>query len=112
MEMDFKIVMALVFGNGVVLAIFYYAFTSKVKEIARTEAKETRHEFEVFEIKIENRLISMDARITENSKNVSLLDRDYSSIKGISETFVKRIEIALTEIHNRIDKVLENQAKK
>ena len=71
MDMDLKIVLTLVVGNGVVLSVFYYAFTSKIKEIARHEARETREEFDIFESKIETNFVMRNAmlkqiRITHN----------------------------------------------
>ena len=112
MDMDLKIVLTLVVGNGVVLSVFYYAFTSKIKEIARHEARETREEFDIFESKIETRLLAMEMRTNTNQEKISLVSLEVSTLKQMSENFSNRIEKALDGIHDRIDKVLETLAKK
>jgi SMC interacting uncharacterized protein involved in chromosome segregation len=112
MDMDLKIVLTLVLGNGVVLSVFYYAFTSKIKEIARNEAKETKEEFDIFENKIETRLLAMDMRINANQEKISLINQEVASIKQSTDAFSARIEKALFTIHERIDKILEKLADK
>jgi predicted RNase H-like nuclease (RuvC/YqgF family) len=112
MDMDLKIVSTLVIGNGVVLSIFYYAFTSKIKEIARNEAKETKQEFESFETKIETRLLAMDEHIHKNIRDISNLQSETSALSKAFERITSRIEQALSKIDDRVDKILERLSEK
>lgn len=108
--MDFKVDASFLLSlipNAIIIAVFYYAFSRKIKDVVdeamREKEKDLVNAIEKLELRYEQRLVMMDAKLHSTEQNLS----NTKEIVRTLETHNMHILKAIDDIKESLAKLVE-----
>lgn len=111
--MDFKIDISVLFAiipNTIIIAVFYYAFSRKIKDIVDDTIKNKERDLseliEKLETRYEQRLVMMEAKLHSTEQNLSNTKEIVKTLETHNMHILKAVDDikeSITKLHERLD---------